>query len=151
MKRMATEKKRTQKSGILISVVFGLCASIIIFIAMMMIFSIVGSATENPHSLLTPISFFCIYTASFFGGFIASKKNKGRESLLCGAVCGTVIALAYSLIFGIVGIVCNIDSTPISWVYRGLMIACSILGSVIGVSRTHKKPIKRKRRKKNFG
>ena len=146
MKRMATEKKRTQRSGILISIVFGLCASIIIFIAMLTIFSIIGAATEKPHSLLTPISFFCIYTASFFGGFVSIKKNKGRDSLLCGALCGIVISLTYSLIFGLIGIICDIDSAPISWLYRILMAVASIVGALLGISKSKKMPKKKRRR-----
>jgi putative membrane protein (TIGR04086 family) len=144
MKKRVSEKKHTSKSGILISAVFGLCISAIIMLALFMLFSIIGLANENPHSLLSPISFFTIYASAFFGGFSAIKKNKGRDCLFCGALCGILIALTYSLIFGIMGLAFNIDNAPISWVYRIIIIPIAFLGSVTGISKQHKQPKKRK-------
>ena len=145
MKKRVLEKKRISKSGILISAAFGLCAAISILLILLAIFSLIGLATENPHSLLSPISFFSIYTASFFGGFISIKKNKGRDPLLCGLICGCFIALSYSLIFGLIGIILDIKSAPISWLYRLLMIVSSLVGSLLGTAKPNKMP-KRKRK-----
>ena len=140
------QKRHISKSGILLSCAFGLCGAILILLALLAIFSLVGLAAEDPHSLLLPISFFSIYAASFFGGFIAIKKNKGHDCLLCGLICGLLTALSYSLIFGLLGIILDIDSTSISWLYRLLMIPASLIGSIVGIGNAHKKP-KRKRRR----
>ena len=146
MKKRTSQKKRTSKSGILISCISGLCASILIFILLLIAFSLIGLTSENPHSLLTPISFFSIYASSFLGGFISVKKNKGRDPLLCGLICGIIIAVAYSLAFGLIGIICDIDSTPISWLYRILMAVASIVGALLGISKSKKMPKKKRRR-----
>ena len=140
------QKRHVSKSGILLSCAFGLCGAILILLALLAIFSLVGLASDDPHSLLLPISFFSIYTASFFGGFIAIKKNKGRDALLCGALCGILIALSYSLIFGIIGIILDIDGTSASWLYRPLMIPASLIGSIVGIGNAHKKPNRKRRR-----
>lgn len=145
MKKRA-QKKRTTKRGILLSSAFGLCGAILILLTLLAIFSLVGLAADNPHSLLLPFSLFSIYAAAFFGGFIAIKKNKGRDALPCGVLCGVVVAISYSLIFGIIGIILDIESTSISWLYRPLMIPVSTLGSIVGIAETRKRP-KRKRRR----
>lgn len=138
------QKKRVAKRGIFISSAFGLCGAILILISLLAIFSLVGLATDNPHSLLSPISFFSIYTASFFGGFIAIKKNKSHDPLLCGLVCGSFIALSYSLVFGLIGIILDIKSTPISWLYRLLMIVSALIGALLGTATRNKTPKRRK-------
>ena len=144
MKKRASEKKHVSKSGILISSAFGLFISIITALSLFVIFSLIGLANENPHSLLSPVSFFTIYASAFFGGFSAIKKNKGRDCLLCGALCGIFISLTYSLVFGIIGFICNIDNAPISWVYRIIIIPITFFGSLIGIPKHHKQPKKRK-------
>lgn len=149
MKKRITEKKHKANRGILISTIFGLCVSMLILLILLMIFSLIGLATENPHALLSPLSFFSIYTSAFFGGFTAIKKNKGHDPCICGILCGIIIMITFSLIFGIVGIICNVDSTPISWVYRVLMLPSTLIGSIIGLTKKNKIP-KHKKRKKWF-
>ena len=148
MKKRAHEKKRTSKSGALVASAFGAGMAFALLLALLATFSIIGLAAENPHSLLSPISFFSIYASAFLGGFIAIKKNKGRDTLLCGALCGVLTMLAYSVALWVAGIILDAESTPISWLYRAIIIVCAILGSIIGVNKTHKKSIRRKRRRK---
>ena len=146
MKKRIKEKKRVSKSGILTSAVFGACISSIIFITLLKIFSLIGLASNTPHALLTPFSFFSIYTATFFGGFVAVKKNKGRDALFCGLFCGCIIALLFSLVFGISGLIFNVTSEPISWLYRALIIISSIIGSLLGINKSTKRPKNKIRR-----
>ena len=146
MKKRAKQKRHISKSGILISSAYGLLCATVILILLLAIFSAVGLATENPHSLLTPISFFSIYTASFFGGFIAIKKNKGADALLCGLVCGIFTFLFLSLIFFIIGIILKSQSASLTWLFRALIIPASILGSLLGSAKKNKMPKRKKRR-----
>lgn len=146
MKKRATEKRHISKSGILISSAFGLLGATLILLGLIAIFSAVGLATENPHSLTAPISFFSIFTASFFGGFIAVKKNKGIDALLCGSLCGIFIFLSFSTVFFLIGLILDIESNPTSWLFRMLIIVFSLLGSIIGKTKSQKLPKKRKRR-----
>ncbi len=146
MKKRAKQKRHISKSGILISSAYGLLCATVILILLLAIFSAVGLATENPHSLLTPISFFSIYTASFFGGFIAIKKNKGADALLCGLICGIFTFLFLSLIFFIIGIILKSQSASLTWLFRALIIPASILGSLLGSAKKNKLPKRKKRR-----
>ena len=146
MKKRAKQKRHISKSGILISSAFGLLSSVIILLLLLSIFSAIGLATEKPHSLLTPISFFSIYAASFLGGFIAIKKNNGTDSLLCGLICGVFIFLFLSLFFFLIGLMLKSQSSSLTWLFRILIIPSSILGSILGSAKNNKMP-KRKKRK----
>ena len=146
MKKRAKQKRHISKSGILISSAYGLLCATVILILLLTAFSAIGLATENPHSLLTPISFFSIYTASFFGGFIAIKKNKGADALLCGLICGIFTFLFLSLIFFIIGIILKSQSASLTWLFRALIIPASILGSLLGSAKKNKMPKRKKRR-----
>ena len=146
MKKRVHEKKHISKSGILISASFGLCAAIIILLVLLIIFSLVGLATEKPHSLLSPVSFFAIYCSSFFGGFAAIKKNKGRDALLCGLSCGCFIAITFSILLWLAGFLLDAQSTPMSWLFRALTVVFAIIGSLLGTTKSSK-PKKKKRRK----
>ena len=132
IKKIPPPKKRISKSGMLTSASFGLLCACVIFIVCLAIFSAIGIATENPHSLLAPISFFSIYTSSFFGGFISAKKNKGSDTLLCGVVCGIFVFLAFSSIFFVLSLIFSVQSTPLSWLFRLLIILFSLVGSLVG-------------------
>ena len=147
MKKRTNEKKRSYKSGILTSSAFGAFSSMAILLALLMLFSLIGQLSESPHSLLTPFSFFSIYTSSFFGGFISVKKNKGRDPLLCGLICGILIAILFSLIFLIFGLIFDVKSTPISWLFRAFTLLASIIGALISSASKRKAP-KRKRRRR---
>ena len=147
MKKRAPQKKNTSKSGSLISSAFGLCGAVIILLIILVIFSFVGLAISEPHTLLSPVAQSALYLSAFFGGFIAIKKNKGRDALLCGLVCGCFITVLYLIVFWISGLILDADSEPLSWLFRILIIPSSILGSFLGTIKDKKIPTKRKRKK----
>lgn len=147
MKKRAPQKKNTSKSGLLISSVFGVFGSVIILLMILVIFSFVGLAISEPHTLLSPVAFSALYLSAFFGGFIAIKKNKGRDALLCGLVCGCFITVLYLLLFWIAGLIFDTDSTMLSWIFRILILPASVLGSFLGTIKDKKIPAKRKRKK----
>ena len=151
MKKRGIEKKkisRASKSGILVSCSIGLCGAAIILLVLLILFSAIGLSNENPHSMLTPLSFFAIYTSAFFGGFIAIKKNKSRDALLCGLICGMFITITFCMIFLLIGIILNVESTALSWLFRAITIIFSTLGSFLGIKRSNGIPKKRHRRRK---
>lgn len=146
MKKRKKEKRSASKNGALTSAIVGAIASLCLLAALLMTFSIIGLASENPHSLLSPFSFFSIYAASFLGGFICIRKNKGHDALLCGSICGMLVAILFSVIFLIFGLIFDASSTPISWIFRGFIIVASIIGALLSSISKSKVP-KRKRRK----
>ncbi len=146
MKKRIKEKKRVSKSGALTSAVFGMCVSSAILLALLIMFSLIGLVISNPHSLITPFSFFSIYASSFFGGFISAKKNKCSDALLCGLICGCFVFLLFSSVFWIFGLIIDVKSAPISWLFRAIMIISSILGAILSTLTKSKSPKKKRRR-----
>lgn len=144
---MKKKKRKTtaSASGAIGCACFGSLASIIILFALLVIFSALALIPKNPHPLLAPLSFFSLYSSAFFGGFLSVKKSKGRDSLLCGLLNGILTAILFSLLFGVVGFLTDAKGTPLSWLFRALIIPASILGALLG-KRTKAKRKKRKKR-----
>ena len=148
MKKRIKEKKHLQSNGALTSAVFGTCCSAAIMLALLILFSLVGLASDNPHSLITPFSFFAIYASSFFGGFASVKKNKCSDALLCGLICGCLVFLLFSTVFWIFGLIINVKSTPISWLFRAIMILSTLVGAILSALTASKAPRKRKHKRR---
>lgn len=136
-------KNKSSANGIISSVSFGAIISAALLFSLLLIFSALSLALERPHVIFKPLAFFSIYTSAFFGGFLSVKKNKGRDSLLCGLFCGIVTAILLSLLFGIIALASDAETTPISWLYRALIIPASMLGALIGAK---SKPRRKRRR-----
>lgn len=132
MKKTKSQKKRTiSKGGIIAPSLFGAVSAILILICLLLVFSAVSLLCDTPSSLVPPLSYFAIFSASFFGGFIAIKKNKGRDAMLCGALCGTFTALSLSLIFLAIGFFLSTKSSAAAWLFRIAIIPSSIFGGII--------------------
>ena len=148
MKNKAQKRKIPSKNGgILFSIILGTCSTVIILFILLALFCCIALNAKNPHVYLTPLSFFAIYTSAFFGGFIATKKNSGRDALLCGSLTGIASSALLCLIFLVVGIIFKTQSTPLSWLFRALGILFSLLGA-LPAAKTKKSPKKARRRKK---
>ena len=132
------QKAKTQ-NGILVSIAIGIFSVLIIFFALISLFSCITVNMKNPHKFLLPLSFFAIYTSSFFGGFIATKKNNSHDALLCGTLVGVISTILLCLLFLIIGMIFNTQSTPLSWLFRALNIIFSVFGSLIA-SKKRKTP-----------
>lgn len=151
MKNIKKKKNANKKSksifegGALLCSALGSLSSFAILTVLLMIFAGVCLSLDNAHTALTPFALFSLYTSAFFGGFVAVKKNKGRDALLCSSLCGVFTTLIFCLVFWIVGLIFDIKSDMLSWVFRALCILASILGGFIGRG-SPKKP-KRKRRR----
>ena len=146
MKKRGKEKKPSFKGGALKASLVGTLGAISIFILMLSIFSAIGLSFENPHAYISPLSYLAIYGAAFFGGFIATKKNRGHDALLCGLVCGVITTLTLCLLLFIIGLILKAESGAISWIFRALTVVFPIFGALLGIKRKSK-PKKRKRRR----
>ena len=147
MKKRGKEKKPSFKGGALKASLVGTLGAISIFILMLSIFSAIGLSFENPHAYISPLSYLAIYGSAFFGGFIATKKNGGRDSLLCGLICGSITTAVLCLLLFVVGLILKTESGAISWVFRALTIVFSALGSIVGMKRKTQAKKRKKRRK----
>lgn len=149
MKNKSHKLQKTKvQNGILICIAIGIFSIFIIFFALIFLFSCVTVNMKNPHKFLLPLSFFAIYTSSFFGGFIATKKNNSHNALLCGTLVGVISTILLCLLFLIIGMIFNTQSTPISWMFRALNIIFSVFGSLVASKRQTTSKSIHKRRKK---
>ena len=149
MKNKAHERKSARsRGGILFCVALGSLATLIILFALLAFFSCVTVNIKNPHAYLSALSFFAIYTSAFFGGFIATKKNSGRDALTCGALTGVTSAIILCLLFLAIGAIFKTQSTTFSWLFRALCAVFSILGALLATKKKSTPKNIRKRRRK---
>ena len=149
MKNKAQKQKRIKPQGsTLFCIALGVISTLIIMFILLMFFSCIAVNTKKPHSYISALSFFAIYSSAFFGGFIATKKNNGRDPLLCGSLTGIISALILCLLFLAIGAFFDTQSTPMSWLFRGLTIIFSLFGSLIAIKKQKTSKSIRKRRKK---
>lgn len=148
MKKKQPQKKHSsKKGGMIFPIIFGVSASVLLFIALIVLFSVITLLCDSPHKFIMPLSVFALLTSSFFGGFIAVKKNKSREPMLCGVLCGVANAIIFSLIFLIIGLIFDTESTLTAWIFRGLTALASPLGALVA-SKAKKQPSRRKKFKR---
>ena len=146
-KNFAPHHKKSADSAkgkkIILSSVFGCVVGILIFLGLLMSFSAICLAFDDPHILIYPLSFFILYSSAFFTGFAAVKKNGSCDALLCGCTSGAVLTLAYIIIFAAIStFIPNSSSQTISFLWRALVIPASVLGGYVASS-THMKKSRR--------
>ena len=128
---------------IVFSSLFGSLIGLIIFICLVLSFSAVCLFFDNPHIFILPLSFFSLYASAFFAGFAAVKKNGSCDALFCGSISGAILAFAYIIIFAIIAFfIPESSSSPISFLWRALVIPASVFGGYIA-SATHTKKRRR--------
>ena len=148
MKTKKSAKRKSPKNckSLTFCIILGTLSTIVILFALLALFCCIALAAKNPHAYLTPLSFFAIYTSSFFGGFIATKKNGAKDSLLCGALTSLASTFALCLIFILIGAIFQTQSTPLSWLFRAGAMLFSALGALFAAKR--KKPTPKKHKAK---
>ena len=146
-KKITERKVSKNHKSLTFCIILGVCCTVIILFALLALFSCVALAADNPHKYLSLLSFFAIYTSAFFGGFIATKKNGGRDALLCGGLTGVASTLLLCLLFFMIGALLGDQSTPLSWLFRALSVVASLLGGLLGSKRKRTQRKARRRRK----
>ena len=149
MKNKPRKQRNTNTHTSLVScIAMGVFSTVAIFFVLLVIFSYIVSGMKSPHIYLTPLSFFAIYSSSFLGGFIATLKNKGRDTLLCGLISGTISAILLCLTFLIIGAIFNTESAPIAWLFRALTVVFSLFGALLATKKKQRVRHPQKRRNK---
>lgn len=151
-KKKARSPRRSEASSlkkIITSSVFGSVISGVIMLSMLIILSAVCLLLPSPHSLISPLSFFIMYSSAFLGGFTAVKKNNRADALLCSGLCGVIFMIAIWLVFSLVGMMLGVsDSSPYTFLWRLLIIPLSCVGGFIGMSGASDAEKKRRARKR---
>lgn len=144
MKKGATHNKRKRatdcranSSGIkhlLYSSLFGAGMGICIMLAIILLASALCTMLDDPHKFVSPLCIFSVFSAAFFAGLIARKKNKSM-TLLCGAVCGMIILVFIWILSAILKIGFQSNSTTTSsFILDALIIPTTCFGAIIGSS-----------------
>ena len=126
---------------LIISSLLGCAVGILSMILLMLALSGVCTSLDDPHGIVAPLCFICIYLSAFCGGFAAVKKNGSCDALVCGSLCGTIFMLVIWMLFTAVGISMSVtESHSLTFLWKLLCIPSSILGSFFGLgSRNSKK------------
>ena len=150
MKTKKSAKRKSPKNckGLTFCIILGTCSAVVILFALLALFCCIALTAKNPHIYLAPLSFFAIYTSTFFGGFIATKKNGSKEPLLCGALTGLASTLVLCLIFLLVGAIFQTQSTPLSWLFRAGALLFSLIGALLATKRKKASPKKHKAKRR---
>ncbi len=147
-KKSAKRKSSKNPKSLTFCIILGASSTIVILFALLVLFCCITLNAKNPHAYLSPLSFFAIYTSTFFGGFIATKKNGSRDSLLCGALTGLASTLLLCLIFLVAGAIFQTQSTPLSWLFRAGALLFSIIGALLATKRKKAPPKKHKAKRR---
>lgn len=132
--------------NLLFSSLFGAVAGILLFVLLVSAFSLVCMIPDNPHPFILPLCFLALYSSAFFAGFISSKRSSSK-TLLCAALCGTILMLLIWMLSASLGLAFGIKNpSSITFIYRLLIIPTSCLGALIEVSSSAKKTKKRRRK-----
>lgn len=137
--------KAPAKQGILFATIRGVLASVILFLLLLAIATVVLYRCADPTRWVMPTSLTVLYVCCFFGGLIGAKQNRGGALL-----CGVTVSSLFLLLLFIASLLLNPTlsaehSLPLSFGLRGIGIALAIPGAFLG---TGEKKNKKKNHKK---
>ncbi len=140
MKKSATaSKKRSPVSGLLSSSAFGALLGLAVLLVLIALFSAVCLFMDAPHKFLAPLCLFAVFSAAFFCGMAAVKKNRGGI-LSAGALSGVLFMLLIWLLSAIVSFIFNMGApSASSLIYKLLLLPSSLSGAFCGMGSSSKK------------
>ena len=137
-----SSRERSRIGGLAVSVATGAGVGLICFLLLILIFSGLCLAVENPHSLTFALSLAAIYISALAAGFASVRKNHRENALLCGALTGLTFMLALCALLLLIPT--GAESAPSNaFILRLLVLPISIAGSFLG--RVQKKVKKHKK------
>ena len=139
------KNKGSEVKMLLMNSGLGALIGFIITILSVLLISALCLLSDNPHVLVTPMCMFSIYSSAFFAGLIAQKKTKGSV-LLCGALCGVILALVLIVFSALLRIGIDTGNEYFSPILKILVIPASLIGALIGAYSPKKSKNRRKRR-----
>lgn len=126
-------KKRAENIGVMRytgPILWGVCGSAVSCFVLLMIFSVILSASSLPISAARSIAMVALFISSLVGGFIASRILRER-----GLIIGALSGVAYFLLYMLIGIIFGSAGVQMSIILK-LIIAttASAVGGIIGVN-----------------
>ena len=128
---------------VLISSLLGIGIAAVAGILLLFIVCFIATSSEDPLSLITPLSLIALLPSNFLGGFVSSKRT-GESPLACGIVTAAIwgiISLVLSLC--LVGVQSSSYALWQSLLLHAISALFCVLGAFAGC---YKPQIKKKRR-----
>ncbi len=126
-------KKRAENIGVMRyagPILWGICGSAVSCFILLMIFSVVLSASSLPVSAARPIAMVALFISSLVGGFIASRILRER-----GLVIGALSGIAYFLLYMLIGLIFGSAGIEASVILKFVIATvASAIGGIIGVN-----------------
>ncbi len=131
---------------VLLSSLLGMLVSVISGGILLTILCFVALGSEDPLSLIAPLSLLALLPSNFLGGFISTKKAD-CSPLACGAIC----AAMWMLLSLVVALCLPYPSSNYA-LWQSILLHCaSVLFCVLGAFAGGYKPRRDTRKKHRFG
>ena len=136
-------KSQSRLGALASSIAFGAGIGLLCFFALIFIFSAVCLALDDPHSPTLTLGIIAIYISALFSGFAAVRFNHRKETIVCGAISGALLALILCLILLLAPKAEPTGSALGTFICRALIIPAAIFGAFLG---SREKKAKRRKR-----
>jgi len=142
--RVDTQKKDMGGLSILLAAVKAQVAVAASGLILLLIFCAIANATQDPDSIIQPLSLCALFLSAFFGGIFAVRLS--GDGLLSGALSGCVTVLLV-LLFSLLPLP-SFDGMGTPKIISLLcIIGSSVAGTLIGKKRTKSTPHSRHRKR----
>jgi putative membrane protein (TIGR04086 family) len=132
-KSYKSSKPKNESAGItqlIKAVAYGAGAGLLCFLCLLLVFSAISMKAGNPHALMTPLSLTSLYVSSFVCGIVCARKNAKKSLLLSALISGTCFTALLCAIFLLSGsLLPSGENIKGAFIFRLLMIPCSLLGA----------------------
>jgi putative membrane protein (TIGR04086 family) len=141
--KFSSTQKASRLGALSVSIATGTGLGLLCFSALILIFSGLCLALDDPHSLTFALSLAAIYLSALVSGFASVKRNHKEDALLCGIATGVLFMLILSALLLFIPTT-ETDSAPSNAILlRLLVIPLSLVGSFLGTAqrkmKRHKK------------
>jgi putative membrane protein (TIGR04086 family) len=141
----ATEEEPIIKA-VLLSSLFGVLASVLSGGILLTVLCFVALGSDDPLSLIAPLSLLALLPSNFLGGFISTKKSD-CPPMPCGAIC----AAMWMLLSLVVALCLPYPSSDHVLWQSVFLHGASVLFCILGAFAGSYKPRKDTRKKHRFG
>lgn len=108
--------------------------------ALLLLFCLILSATEDPGPLSAPLSLCALYLGGIAAGVFGAKRSNGGAA--GGFLAGAVLACAV-LILSFLPLPSSSFSASACWIFLGLLLPAGALGGILGTKKSRKRRARR--------
>lgn len=129
--------------GVLSSSLRGLSVALLLGFCLLLVASVAIYSTADPNRYVSPASLTVLLISALFGGFSATRFNRG-SALLCGLLCAAMLLAVLFLLSLLMSPTLSADRPLAASIgVRGIAVGVSVLGAFIGAKEKKKKKTRR--------